>query len=305
MALGKLYPGAQLEPVRRAPFECDLSHVRVGPVAFVSGAWPCGGRLTVPHLDGRYVLSVTTRGTAEFTMGAGRVVVSPERQAAVLSAGFSGQIAAEPGVRSRTVAIDGQALESHLATLVGQSAAGAIVFEPGLSVSTGSGASIASLVQLVWGELARPEASPLYLASLAETLLTALLTGAPHSASSLLQEPLCVAPGQVRRAEEYILAHAAEPLTLADIVAAAGVPARALQLAFKKARGITPMELLRERRFELARDRLLEGDPETTVAGVAETLGFGTSPGRFSVAYRKRFGESPSETLAAARTRRG
>ena len=45
--------------------------------------------------------------------------------------------------------------------------------------------------------------------------------------ASIVCPPASAAPGHVRRAEEYILAHAAEPLTLADIVAAAGVPARA------------------------------------------------------------------------------
>lgn len=305
MVLGNLYPGAHLEPARRALFECDLSQVRVGPVTFVTGAWPHGGHMTAPHLDGRHVLSLSTRGTSEYTTGAGCVAVAPEGQAVMLSAGFSCKVVAEPGLRTRTVAIDSKALDAHLATLVGRPAEGAIVFEPRLPLSAGPGAPVAGLVQLVWGELARPEASPLFLASLAETLLTALLTGVPHSASSLLRRPASAAPRHVRRAEEYILSHAAEPLTLADIVAAAGVPARALQLAFQKARGTTPMELVRARRFELARDRLLLGDPETTVAGVAEALGFGTSPGRFSVEYRRRFGESPSDTLVAARARRG
>jgi len=54
-----------------------------------------------------------------------------------------------------------------------------------------------------------------------------------------------------------------------------------------------------------ARRELLEGAPGTTVMGVASSLGFGTSPGRFSLQYRQRFSESPSDTLAAARARNG
>lgn len=303
--LGTLYPGVLLEPPRRSPFEYEVSLVGVGPISFVTTSWPHGGHLRAPYLDGQCVLSLSTHGRSEYTTGTGRVEVAFERQAALLSAGLPVVVAGEPGFRTRTVVIDSKALDAHLATLVGRPAKDAIVFEPGLSVAAGRGASVAGVVDLIWREQAQPEACPLFLASLAETLLTGLLTGVPNSAASLLRPPASAAPGHVRRAEEYILAHAAEPLTLADIVAAAGVPARALQIAFQKARGTTPMELLRARRFELARDRLLVGDPEATVAGVAEALGFGTSPGRFSVEYRKRFGESPSETLAAARARCG
>ena len=108
----------------------------------------------------------------------------------------------------------------------------------------------------------------------------------------------------MRRAEEYIAAHAGEPLTLADIVAAAGVPARSLRAAFAASRGMSPMEHLRHFRFDLARRMLLEPGPEVTVTGVVARLGLGGA-GRFSVEYRKRFGESPSETLAAGRARAG
>ncbi len=105
----------------------------------------------------------------------------------------------------------------------------------------------------------------------------------------------------MRRAEEFIAAHAAEELTVAAIAEAAGVPVRSLQIAFRQARGMTPMEFVRERRLELARRELVEGAPGTTVGAVVTALGFGSSPGRFAVQYRQRFGESPSETLTRGR----
>ena len=165
----------------------------------------------------------------------------------------------------------------------------------------GDGASVLRVVALFQQEVTRPQASPLLLASLRDTVCTALLTGLSHSGSHLLRPLGGAGPGCVRRAEEYIRQHAAEPLTLADIVAVAGAPARALQIAFQKARGMTPMDCLRAQRFESARARLSEGDPATTVASVAAAPGFGTSPGRVAIHYRGPFGGSPSETLAKAR----
>jgi AraC-like DNA-binding protein len=57
---------------------------------------------------------------------------------------------------------------------------------------------------------------------------------------------------------------------------------------------------LRDARFEKVRQALRIAKPEEGVAQVARKWGF-SHLGRFAIEYRKRFGESPSET---ARNRR-
>jgi len=54
--------------------------------------------------------------------------------------------------------------------------------------------------------------------------------------------------------------------------------------------------VLRDIRFERARRRLLLGRPGTRVMDVAATSGF-PHFGRFSIEYRRRYGETPSQTL--------
>jgi AraC-like DNA-binding protein len=58
------------------------------------------------------------------------------------------------------------------------------------------------------------------------------------------------------------------------------------------------MHYVRDRRLERARDQLAVALPSDgiTVTEVAERWGFGHL-GNFSGSYRKRFGESPSQTL--------
>lgn len=121
---------------------------------------------------------------------------------------------------------------------------------------------------------------------------------APALASSIRD-----AARRVRDAEAFMRAHADEALTVETIAAAVGLGPRALQMVFRDHLGTSPRALLGEIRLERARARLLAADAATTVSGAALDSGF-AHLGRFSVAYRVRFGESPSETLRRALTGR-
>ena len=74
---------------------------------------------------------------------------------------------------------------------------------------------------------------------------------------------------------------------------------RTLEYAFAQLTGLSPMAFIRSWRFERARGLLLQGRVKT-VKDAAFGCGL-MHLGRFSVDYRLRFGESPSQTLAANR----
>jgi transcriptional regulator GlxA family with amidase domain len=103
----------------------------------------------------------------------------------------------------------------------------------------------------------------------------------------------------VREVAEYLDAHAEEPVSVADLAAMTGVSVRSIHAGFRRHRGCSPMEFLRERRLALARTRLLSS-PESTVARVALDCGF-EHLGRFSGQYRARFGEGPADTRRRVR----
>lgn len=107
-------------------------------------------------------------------------------------------------------------------------------------------------------------------------------------------------PAALRRAVEYIEAHAGEDVTLDEIARAARVGPRALQLAFNRHRGGSPMAYLRQVRLARAHRDLETADPTRgdTVAAIAATWGF-ANPGRFATMYRAAYGISPSRTLRA------
>jgi len=79
----------------------------------------------------------------------------------------------------------------------------------------------------------------------------------------------------------------------------AGVSALSLFRAFKKARGLSPMDFANAVRLRRARDMLRHPDGTTTVATVASACGY-ADIGRFEIDYAQAFGELPGQTLARA-----
>jgi AraC-like DNA-binding protein len=100
----------------------------------------------------------------------------------------------------------------------------------------------------------------------------------------------------VERVDAWIRAHVAQPIALDELQHVAGVSARTLQKACLARWGQNPMELIASRRLENARS-LLSSRQAPTVTTAALHSGF-SHLGRFSVVYKRAFGESPSETLA-------
>jgi AraC-like DNA-binding protein len=100
--------------------------------------------------------------------------------------------------------------------------------------------------------------------------------------------------------DDWIRAHLAETITLDRLAAVAGMSGRGLQKACLLRWGLSPMELLTSRRLDAVRRRLSAGTAGLTVTQAAIQCGF-THLGRFTVAYKSAFGESPSRTLARFR----
>lgn len=101
----------------------------------------------------------------------------------------------------------------------------------------------------------------------------------------------------IARFEEFLEANPDRPLYLTEICAAIGVAERTLRASCEEHLGMGPIRFLTLRRMHLVHRALLSAVPSTsTVTRIATDHGF-CELGRFAVAYRAAFGESPSETL--------
>lgn len=141
---------------------------------------------------------------------------------------------------------------------------------------------------------------PLVVSAGAQMLAASVLAAFPHSARTdpAAQDSKDAHSRTLRRATAYIDDHAAEPITVADIAAAAHVTVRALQYAFRRHLDTTPTAHLRWVRLAHAHRELRSAHPGTgaTVTGIATRWGF-HQPSRFAAAYRAAYGVLPSHTL--------
>ncbi|MGZ3281608.1 MAG: helix-turn-helix domain-containing protein [Xanthobacteraceae bacterium] len=103
-------------------------------------------------------------------------------------------------------------------------------------------------------------------------------------------------PRSVRRVLDAMHANVGHGWNVTGLAAVAGVSGRTLQRQFLAFLGKAPHAVLRDISFDRARRELLRGSSGAKVADVAQRCGF-LHGGRFSVEYRRRYGETPSQTL--------
>ncbi|MFE0103992.1 helix-turn-helix domain-containing protein [Streptomyces sp. NPDC059009] len=149
--------------------------------------------------------------------------------------------------------------------------------------------------------LADPETArePLLAAAAGRLLAASVLAAFPNTArvEPTAQDRNDAHPATLRRAIAYIDDHADQPLSVAEIAAAAHVTIRALQYAFRRHLDTTPLAYLRRVRLALAHQDLRTAHGSgATIERIAARWGF-PHPGRFAAAYRRAYGAAPSVTL--------
>jgi AraC-like DNA-binding protein len=141
--------------------------------------------------------------------------------------------------------------------------------------------------------LARPEVSRALENELTHITVRCLAEGAAGERSTGSRRRGNI----LARFEEFVETCHNRPLYLNEICAAIGVAERTLRASCEEHLGMGPIRYLTLRRMHLVRQALLHSDlSNATVTRIVTDHGF-WELGRFSVAYRMLFGESPSETL--------
>ncbi len=170
-----------------------------------------------------------------------------------------------------------------------------------LSLCTPEGESFLRTLTFLYSEVERGSPalqSPLVAAQFRDaTLSTLLYATLPELSSSQESSNQACKPSYIRRAEAYIRACVADPISMTDISKCVGVSSRTLFKGFRQYLNTTPMAYLKARRLECVRRSLLAAEPNCDrIADIALKWGF-SNLGHFAADYRQAFGELPSETL--------
>lgn len=209
--------------------------------------------------------------------------------------------AREAGFGAFALPLSKRKLKAHARSLIGDEVdLVGLTFEPEIDFAAPGGTIIRNTIHYIAEAL---DSAPLELdnpilnAQMEDLLLTQCLTLLPNSYQDALngRTVATIVPYHVKRAREYIHAHADKKLGLADIAAAAGCGYRCVQRGFMDAYGVSPMAYLRMVRLKRIRAQLLARQGGSAVSDIAKKWGF-PHMGRFAQVYRREFGELPSET---------
>ena len=248
-----------------------------------------------------------------FERGAGRLVLPGSREptigtpaAGLIRGNDPGTWSSASDGNSRLVLlVPAMPLCQRLEALLDGPKVETVEFAPAFDPTRGAGATIRRMLGFLFAELEHSDSlllsNEIALRSFEENLALSLLLGLPHNHSEDLQrQKTAAAPGNVRRAEAFMRANACMPLTIAEIADAAGCGIRALQIAFQRFRGTTPMGALQRARLDQARTEMLRPGQTDSLARIAAAHGFSNQT-RFTRLFRRTYSVSPSEILRTGR----
>lgn len=273
--------------------KAGLSHmdfVRLGGVGIGTIAFGTAMRVDVEAVDGYHLLMFCVTGQAKVRTK-GRTVCVDQSNAVLCAAGEPFDAVLSPDCEQFILRIDTDlpgtqawsarlGLDSHIH--VDSPALGGWMQQLNLIANSSALLDLARKNDGVGRQMGR--------------LLLELLTPG-HTTAAPEPNRRTASPGFVKRAEDYMREHCGEVLRLPDMAMALGLAERTLRDGFQQFRGISPTQYLRQIRLDKAHKILREATAGVYVSDVALDCGF-MHLGRFSIEYRKRFGESPSDTLA-------
>lgn len=276
-----------------------MDHLRIGGVGLVSMEYGSDVLVTPGALDNFYLLQIPIKGQAairfgkqDFAVTAGQASVQHPDEALEMHWGAS--------CEKIVLRLDRHRFERFVEQATGRAQKRGLRLQPKMDMTGTSGRMIIEHIKAGLACAAQFPANmvpPLVATHLETAFMSALLYLHPHDRTEEFASMVMQGEGRVvTYVRNYLETHADQPIDMAMLAQSAGVPLRTLYHVFQRSVGITPMQLLRDIRLDRVRECLLAGGSERTVTSVALDWGF-DHLGRFAMNYRRRFGESPSETL--------
>jgi AraC-like DNA-binding protein len=172
------------------------------------------------------------------------------------------------------------------------------VIRPQVSLISAAGSGLMRAVARTWAVLGAKDyaVNEISLREMEDHLMASFLLFAEDPAATRKLSAL-PSDSAFNNIEDYIFANLDTAITREALADRAGVSIRSLSRAFEKKYALGPMAFIRQRRLDACYIQLRGSERgAVTVAEIASSHGFGHK-GKFAIAYKSIFGESPSATL--------
>lgn len=287
-------------PTVAHPFQTTIHAVRIRDITLAHLDFHCPTLVAIHRTGPHYAVHSPVAGVMSVQLLSAPVEITPDR-ILMTNPGDTLRVSCGVGATQVILRIEQDALERTITRLLGRAPSGPTVFEPILDLTAPAAVRWREVMHLLFAELLTP-GSLLHGGSGAGpledfVLSTLALVQASNHLRSGTSRPR-YRRRTVQRATAYIDANLGSPISLADLAGAAQSSVRAIHQGFRDDLDTTPMAYVRDRRLERVRAELADSVPgdRVSVTRTAQQWGFGHL-GNFSMAYRRRFGETPSQTV--------
>lgn len=285
-----------------AGFAAGMHGVRLRNVSMLYFDLHVPVEVDIPRLGAYYAVHMPTNGSATVTCH-GNTFEANSIRSFVTNPETSLTMRLELDSPQLLIRIEEPAMTAYLTRVMGHRLAHPLAFEPEFDLTTEAAMRWHAAVQLIHAEVLHPGSlvgRGQGIGPVEDLVMSSLLHLQPSNHHATFSSP--ARPDKrgavVQAAMDYLDDHLAEHITMASVASAVHMSVRAVQQGFHEQLGMSPMAYVRERRLERVREELMDATTADgiTVTAVAERWGF-HHLGSFGGEYRKRWGESPSQTL--------
>jgi AraC-like DNA-binding protein len=299
VAIGGVYEPTKIDADPTDGFEIALEAFRLNQVTV--GRLMCNEQAHMVTTVNQYHVLLPLWGQVRSRSESGESYISSPQRAAMFVPGRLADTRWPGGTTQLCVMIPSVLIETAVEGLLQRSVRAPVPFDPLLDLGGPHGSGWRDLLWLLQREFHREPgmlSHPLTAGHLEGLLVDGLLLNQRHVyREAMAGADTAVSTRTVRRAMQLVEERPAEPWSTTTLAAEVHASVRSLQEGFKRVTGETPMSYVRNVRLQRVHEELRRACPgEASVQDVAGRWAF-THMGRFSVTYRQRFGETPSETL--------
>jgi AraC-like DNA-binding protein len=253
------------------------------------------------RLEDFFLIQIPIKGRARIQCAGHDFISTPER-ASLISPNLPLSMSWDANAPQLALRIERSEVEYHCVQHLGHNLDRPLEFDPELDLTTPGGHYFLQLISVLADAIKlddHPLHHSLVLKQFESMLINALVYGQPNNLRERLDcasKPRAPLPHFVKRTEEFMRAHADQPLSIEQLAEHAGVSVRTLFAGFRDFCDTTPMAYLRNLRLEQVHLELSRQQQEDSVTDIAFKWGF-AHLGRFAQEYKRRYGEAPSTTL--------